>query len=143
MTHPESWYPLDKDEIIYSPEVYIVRDSEYDYLRPKDQKVVGMVALHAIKNPKVDTNGYKQPHDLELMKYKVESIFKIGILHKYNVLILGALGAGAYRNPPDAVAKIFKNCIIEYGKYFKRIIFAIYSKNDNNYDIFTKILNEN
>jgi uncharacterized protein (TIGR02452 family) len=134
MTHPEGHYPLGHYDVIYSPEVWVIKDDRYEYLR--NEFDVGMVAVHAIKSPKLKNERYSQ-EDYELTCLKIESIFMIGLKHQYKDLLLGALGSGAYRNPPQIVAKIFKKCISKYGKYFKNITFAIYSVKDNNYDIFS------
>ena len=55
---------------------------------------------------------------------KIEFIFKMAIQHGHQYLILGALGCGAFNNPPYAVAKLFKQAILKFGRYFKKIGFA-------------------
>ncbi len=135
MTHPAEWYPLDHYEIIYTPKNYIVKDSEYKIMKTKNQKCISMLAVHALKNPRLINNEYKDV-DRSLMELKIESIFKLGIKHGHDSLVLGALGCGAYKNPTREVICLFKKCLNKYGRYFKRITFAILSKNDDNYDIF-------
>ena len=45
---------------------------------------------------------------------------------------MGALGCGAFRNPPDYISAIFEAAIRQFSGYFKRIIFCILEENDSN-----------
>lgn len=138
MTHPMEWYPLKQFDIIYSPMVYVVKDSEYHRLK-NDEFVISMLAVPAVRNPKLVMGKYRAD-DAYIMKKKIESIFIIGILNGVDSLVLGALGSGAYNNPPQEVAKIYKECLTKYSKYFKKIVFGILSVRDNNYQIFKDII---
>ena len=77
--------------------------------------------------------------DYILTKEKIEAIFKLGIIKKYSTIIVGAFGCGAFRNPPDEVAKIFNEIIKIYGQYYENIIFSIIG--DDNYNIFKNNIN--
>ena len=137
------WYPLGHDEVIYSPEIIIARQGPptYKFISDNKQKTVSMLAVHALRNPKLSDGEYKEA-DRKLMITKIESIFKIGIQQQADSLVLGALGCGAYRNPPHEVVKIFKDCLSKYQHYFKKIVFAILSISDDNYDIFSGELSQ-
>lgn len=144
------WYPLNKHTIVYSPRVYIARDSEYNWL--PELVPVSCLAVAAPYAPEsyLDATGcerYANPEDYELMRRKIHAIFKTGIMYGHDALILGALGCGAYFNPRHDVAEIFKQCIQMYGSYFKVIAFAILAKGnpndfraDSNFNIFNNIL---
>ena len=58
------------------------------------------------------------------------------------VLILGAFGCGAFRNPPAVVAQAMKTAVQEYRKNFETIEFAVYcgTQYDTNYRVFQQIL---
>ena len=43
LTHPPSWYPLETQHVIYSPEVYVVKDLDYQLLKHKDQVTISML----------------------------------------------------------------------------------------------------
>lgn len=64
---------------------------------------------------------------LELFKSRIKNIFEAAIENEVDVLILGAFGCGAFRNPPDIVAKVFHDVINEneYDAKFAAIVFAI------------------
>lgn len=64
---------------------------------------------------------------LELFKSRIHNIFEAACDNKVDVLVLGAFGCGAFKNPPKVVAQAFFEVIEEYQyRYkFKKIIFAI------------------
>lgn len=140
LTHPRNWYPLSFNHCIYSPKVTIVKDSNYRLL--KYHYDVSMIAIAALRKPYL-MNGKYSPKDYELMYNKIKSIFEIAILNGHDSLVLGALGCGAFYNPPEEVANIFKILIEKYKKYFKYIGFAVLvvkDKDDNNFEAFKKII---
>ena len=140
MTHYEQWYPLPKDTVIYSPEVTIIKDSNYKLL--DNYNKVAMIAVPAIRNPYIVEDAFIL-NDYKLMFYKIESIFKIALMHNHDSLVLGALGCGAFNNPPLEVAKIFEIMLRIYKKYFKYIGFAILvvrEKDNDNLQSFKNII---
>jgi uncharacterized protein (TIGR02452 family) len=52
--------------------------------------------------------------------------------------VLGALGCGAYENPPEHVAALFKRALARFGAAFERVTFAIIG--DGNFAIFRRVL---
>lgn len=140
-THPYNWYPLEENEIIYSPEVTIIKDTNANNYELIDEVNISMVACAAIRNPKL-IHGIYSAGDYQLMSDKIESLFMLGIEKKHDSLVLGAFGCGAFHNPPDEVASIFSLMVKKYGKYFKKIGFAILivKPTDNeNLDYFKQI----
>lgn len=125
LTHPRGMYPLGPHEVIYSPEVVIIKGSrDTRYQRLEEEVKVGMIACPAIRNPVLRRNEYSE-EDFSLMTRKIEGIFKLGVQMGHDCLVLGALGCGAFHNPPRQVAQIFKNAVGKYGKHFRKIGFAI------------------
>lgn len=128
LTHPKNWYPLKSNEVIYSPQVTIIKESRDKKYKLMDKIVnVSMIACPALRNPKligINKNTYTD-NDYNIMYKKIESLFKIALLNKNDSLVLGALGCGAYHNPPNVVSNIFSEMIDKYGKYFKKIGFAV------------------
>ncbi|CAF4655711.1 unnamed protein product, partial [Rotaria magnacalcarata] len=59
------------------------------------------------------------------MRKKLENLLSIAHYHQHDCLILSALGCGAFRNPPDHIAKLFRSVIEQYAGFFQTIIFAI------------------
>jgi len=142
-THPKEWYPLDRTQCVYSPEVTIVKDSKYEML--SERYTVGMLAMAALRKPKLvcSLGTTYQAADREMMGAKIEAIFKVAILHGHDSLVLGALGCGVFCNPPLEVAELFRDAIKKYGGHFKRIGFAVLTtkpEDASNFDIFSKVL---
>lgn len=143
LTLKDHFYRLLNGDVIYSPVVYIVKDEYYNDL--KTPFFVSFVASCAIKHPntKYDkfskTEKYTQ-NDKDIMIKAIDNIFRAAYLNKKTILILGALGCGAYRNPVMEVIEIFNTCLTKYDKCFEKIVFAVYSKRDNNFDMFNEYI---
>ena len=62
--------------------------------------------------------------------------------HGHHAVVLGAFGCGAFMNDPNMVGALFKKWLYdEFQGYFKKVIFAIYGKEDSpNINAFRKIL---
>lgn len=140
LTLKQSFYPLKFSEIIYSNSVYIIKDKSYtDITNPLK---ISLVATAALKYPDLtdDRISYYNQKDYDIMTNTIHNIFKVAYINGHSTLVLGALGCGAYSNPVFQIIKIFNECIQRYNKYFKRIVFAVYSKKDKNFDKFNKLI---
>lgn len=138
LTHPPEWYPLHANQVIYSPKVTVIKDSNYEIIKPFE---VGMITVAALRKPKLNKGCYFD-EDRDLMTRKIEAIFKIAIIHGYDALVLGALGCGVFDNPPAEVAKIFQFMLNQYKNHFKVVGFAVLckkSKDDDNLREFKKL----
>ena len=136
LTHPRSFYPLKDNESIYSPEITIIKDNHYSLI---EEVKISMIAVPAIRQPYL-INGKYNKRDYDLMSYKIECIFTTALNKGHDSLVLGALGCGVFNNPPSMAANIFKDCIEKYGRYFKKIGFAILvcnKRDSNNLDTFS------
>lgn len=132
-------YPMSFDEMIFTSNIKVIKDEKYNKLKLSQIKEFDMLAVAAIKNPQV-INNKLLTHHRNITYNKIEGIFKFAIMHNYEVLILGALGCGAYHNPPEEIINIYNECIIKYGNNFKKIIFSIYSTRDDNYEKFNNYI---
>lgn len=138
---PNDFYPL--KEYLYSPKIWVVKDSNYDLLDKPFS--VSALAVAAIKHPPVyivnKEETYKSKSDRQLMQEKIDMIFRIGIIKRHDSLVLGALGCGAYGNPTKEVAKMYVESLNNYANYFQKIDFAVLSSPNNpNFDIFNQII---
>ena len=140
-----NFYPMDKSDFIYSPKLTIAKDSrDNKYQNLKEEKMVGMISCAAIRNPRLQDGEYDEEDSL-LMQAKIEAIVKLGIGYGHDSIILGAFGCGAFNNPPEKVAKYFKFALEEYGRYYKRIGFAILiakPKDNDNYTAFQEMFSK-
>ncbi|CAF0753469.1 unnamed protein product [Adineta steineri] len=123
---------------IYSPNVSIFRGSEsngYPFF-PDGPKYISFIACSAYSHPPTETdqNGELKlsgKNVIENTKKKMKTILNIALDNKHDIIILSAIGCGAFQNPPKHIAQLFHEVITkEYSKSFKCIVFAII--NDHN-----------
>lgn len=127
-------YPLDRNYGgVYTPDVVVFRGEEKDgYPLLDEYYQVGVISVPGMNRPELDTDGNIAPHLIEGIKNKICTILNIGVLHHHDSLILGAIGCGAFRNPPAHIAKLFHEVIEqEFKKHFRRICFAIIDNHDS------------
>ncbi len=147
----KSCYPLNGTACIYSPNLLIFRGSradDYYVMKWKDCKYASFIAMPAIRKPNLCQNILTKEWELrkldtELMLDKIRTIFEVAKANGHDSLVLGALGNGAYDNPPAHTAKLFKQVIFEYNGWFKYITFAIISDHNDkygNFGIYNQIL---
>jgi uncharacterized protein (TIGR02452 family) len=103
-----------------------------------------VISVAAIRNPEVTESGeYADPEDQESMVERVRTVLRIAADQGRESLVLGSLGCGAFKNPPGAVAGIFKS-VFEEGEFvgrFKGIWFAIIERGGSeNYLVFKDVL---
>ncbi len=140
-------YPMDRDfGAIYSPNVTVFRGLEAEgYPLLEKPFKVSFMAVAALNRPHLTEDGDYLDVEREGMKNKIRTMFNVAIRFKHNVLILSAFGCGAFKNPPDKVAMLFKDILSEqlYKNAFKKVIFAIKKDhndvNNENYQAFDKV----
>lgn len=115
------------DRLIYTKGVTVFKDdSDVPQIMPKNKwfnvDVITCAAPYIAKRKYTNKTALK-----ELFKGRIKNIFEAAIDNDVEVVILGAFGCGAFKNPPEVVAKAFHEVIDEnnYGNYFKKIVFAI------------------
>lgn len=72
-------------------------------------------------------DGGFTPEGKEIMLNKIRTIFRLGVEHGKDALVLGAFGCGAYALLPSAVAPLFRIVMNEpeFKNKFKLLVFAI------------------
>ena len=72
-------------------------------------------------------DGGFTPEGKEVMLNKIRTIFRMGVEHGKDALVLGAFGCGAYALLPSAVAPLFRIVMeeSEFKNKFKLLVFAI------------------
>ena len=142
-------YPMDNTYgSIYSPGITFFRatkDEGYALLdNPFQAAVISVASLNY--NPKhghnsLDANGNIPEADKPVLKEKIRTILRIGILKGHDSLVLGALGCGAFCTPPAQMARLFHQVLDEeeFVDRFRKIVFAIIdSPSSNNFKPFLK-----
>lgn len=77
-------------------------------------------------------NGKSPGFNYQLAKENLRSLFHIAAEYQHTTLVLGAIGCGAFKNPPTEVARAFSELLqTEFSNVFKYVIFAIIKSTDN------------
>ena len=123
-------YPLDINfGGIYSPLIICFRDDEKrGYKLRVNPFVFAVISVAGMERPHLTSDGkHIAPDYVNGVKNKIRTIFRIGLLNGHDSLVLGALGCGAYRNPPQHVARLFHEVMEEreFKNKYAKIVFAI------------------
>jgi uncharacterized protein (TIGR02452 family) len=141
-------YPLDDLEAVYTPDVTIFRngrDKGYEFL-PQDK--LFQVSFIAVAGYRIREQQHLSAEKEEKMKDKIRNILIIAHRFNHDVVILSALGCGAFNNPPEQVAELFRQVIYDekYGELVPDIVFAIiedHNSRGRNFNPFKQIISEN
>lgn len=147
--HRENLNALHNDDIIWTPDVVVFKDDDYNLLdEPKRISVITCAAPN-LREKNVDMFNVDKPleemisnEDLFLLHVnRAKRIFKVADKKGVDVLVAGAFGCGAFKNDPEVVAKAWKLAAAEYqGNSLKKVVFAIYDgPYSNNFEIFKKV----
>ena len=137
-------YPLDLNwGGIYTPDVTFFRNNATRFYTVRDSffkcDVITVAALsfngrgHYADIDELSfrsENGGFTDEGNEIMLNKIRTVFRSAVEHGKDSLVLGALGCGAYKCPPDEVASQFRTVMNEpeFKNKFKLILFAIWEK---------------
>lgn len=137
-----SYYPLPEEGGIYSPRVLVLRESMkdghglMDLREPKNLPVVSVISVAAVCQPSTititDATGRSQRYasgaDARLMEEKMRVILRIAAKNGHRQIVLGAFGCGAFGNPKEEVARMWKSVLSEpefSGGWWQDVVFAV------------------
>ena len=149
--HRKARNPMHNDDIIYTKDVIVFKDDDYQPL-PKPF-TVDVITCAAPTLREQSSNRYNPsdgdkapditPEDLlAIHERRGRLILESAAVNGAEVLILGAFGCGAFKNDPAVVAQAYANILPEYLHYFRTIEFAVYCRprSSQNYDAFNQTL---
>ncbi|KAJ5679804.1 hypothetical protein N7462_008048 [Penicillium macrosclerotiorum] len=144
----ERFYPLPVYGAIWSSDVAVFRgevDSWCRVYQPDEIFTVGVISLAALRRPVLtaDKTKFARPQDIDKLKNKMRQVFRVLALQGVTHCILGAMGCGAFQNPPAEVARIYKEVLdeAEWNGVFEEIVFAVLdTRNEGNYALFRDTL---
>lgn len=118
------------DYMIYSPNVPIIKNEEGDNLETIEH--CGIITAPAVNTGVVRRKEPEKISEIEkVMKRRIRKVLSISLENNHKTIVLGAWGCGVFQNDPKDIAKYFKEIIEgEYKNRFRKIIFAIYSRNE-------------
>ena len=147
--------PLHNDDCIYTPGVVVIKTDTAtpQALPPEDWYTVNVLTCAAPNlrerpsNPMNDGDGARSvqigKQELrQLHEKRMRRILSIAAAEGNEIMILGAFGCGAFRNPPEIVAEAMRTVIQEYRSFFEAVEFAVYCppRDDSNYRVFERVL---
>ena len=130
------------DDCIYSPAITVFKaDTKFPEPIPPSEwynvDVITCAAPNLSVFYKSSFIGKKEIRSIHLSRSK--RILDIAKSEKEDVLILGAFGCGAFRNPPDIVSEVWREVLKDYIYDFETIEFAVVSSEERpskNYTVF-------
>ena len=139
MPHRKADDPLYNDDIIFTPGVKVFKsDSNFPVpLQESEWWDVDVITCAApnlrnipsnIMNPNAGSSKAEISYEglRLLLSTRIKRIFDVAIMSEAEVLILGAFGCGAFRNPPKLVAKVFAEYTREYRECLDTIEYAVF-----------------
>ena len=142
--------PLYNDDIIFTPEVKVFKsDTNFpELIQESEWWNVDVITCAApnLRYLSLTTNSMERPGEITYMQLhwlfhkRILKIFEVAVMSGADVLILGAFGCGAFRNPARLVAEVFAEYTKEYRKCFDVIEYAVFhvGHERENYDAFKK-----
>ncbi len=125
----EDQYPLDRNfGGVYSSGVSVFRmDEAHGYAFMDEPVKTAFVSVAGINRPELDSAGMICEHLVPAVKKKIRTILRIGLQNGHDSLVLGALGCGAFRNPPAHVARLFHEVFNEdeFKNKFRLLVFSV------------------
>ena len=122
-------YPLDRNfGGVYTPDAIYFRKSEQKGYALLDEPItLSFITVAGMNRPDLTVDGMIADHHVGSIKNKIRTIFRMGLAHGHDSLVLGALGCGAFRNPPRHVARLFHEVLDEpeFKDKYRLIVFAI------------------
>lgn len=87
-------YPLDRNfGGVYTPDAIYFRESEQKGYALLDNPVsLSFITVAGMNRPDLTTSGMIANHHVEPIKNKIRTIFRIGLIHRHDSLVLGSLG---------------------------------------------------
>lgn len=130
------------DYMIYSPAVPIIKDEEGR--NHNELMTCGVITAPAVNAGIVKQREPKKLEAIEeVMRRRIKKVLAIALEHNHETIVLGAWGCGVFQNDPKDIAQYFKEIIEgEYKDKFRKIVFAIYARNERFITPFLEAFNK-
>jgi len=143
------------DKTLYTRDVAVIKTDEIEpvLLKPNIDDnnpkspcdVRRPVCVDVVTCAAPNQSGITIPDDelYAIIRRRLAIVLSACVENGAEIVVLGAWGCGAFRNPPDTVAKAMIDEIRENFNFaFRQIVFAVYcpGTNQENYEVFKKII---
>lgn len=149
--HREANVPLYNDDCIFTPDVKVFK-SDTGYPKRLEESEWWNVDIITSAAPNLrdmlsnamnpDAGSAKANISIgeleKLLNSRIQRIFEVALAGGAEVLVLGAFGCRAFKNPPQIVAKIFSEYTAKYREFFEVIEYAVFHVKSErpNYEAF-------
>ena len=125
--------PEGSDYMLLSPDVVVFRDKDCNLLQ---QPYTVSVLTAAAPNLYGEAAEIEELRLADVMRLKIKNIASVAAQNRYDTLILGAWGCGAFGHNAANVAKYFYDVFIgdNYKRFFKRIVFSVLARDEYDYN---------
>ena len=126
------------DDLIYTPGVVVFKtDERTNPTKPVMMPEEEWYRVNVITCAAPQIGDHHLPNNYEeLIASRIKKILDVAAREKNEVLILGAWGCGAFRNPSNVVARVFFSLLRNYN--FEIVEFALCSNDDVCNSVFAK-----
>ncbi len=124
--------------VIYTPDVRIIKsDTELPERLP--QTAWRTVDILTCAAPNLGACSISETELTALHRARAEKLFSVAAAHGADILVLGAFGCGAFRNPAELVAGVYRETVQRFSGCFRQITFAVFcpGSDTRNYDAFS------
>lgn len=122
---------MGNDDLIYTPDVVVFKsDERTDPIYPKmmEQNEWYKVDVITCAAPELIKMYHRPANYEDIITSRIKKILDVAAKEQVEVLVLGAWGCGAFKNPSDVVAKVFRTLLKNYN--FETVEFALASQGD-------------
>lgn len=139
-------YPLHMPYgVVYTPGVTVFRENEASGYRLMKQPFrTAVITAAAIDTPQL-VDGHMTDVDESITRNTIRYVLRAALVHGHDAIVLGAFGCGAFNNPPDQIAELFRQVLFteeEFVNKFRIVSFAILDRGcESNYETFARIFN--
>ncbi len=139
--HRKRHNTLYTDTVIYTPDVVVIKT---DTNVPERAPESAWFKVDIITCAAPNLNHLDGISDEELYTIhckRARRILTSAVIADVSVLVLGAFGCGAFRNPPAVVARAYQDVLKEFEGYFQFVEFAIFhsGRESANYRAFADV----
>lgn len=134
---------MGNDDLIYTPDIVVFKtDERTDPVYPRMMEHVDWYKVNVITCAAPQLFGsVKRPDNYEdAIRSRIKKILDVAAREGNEVVILGAWGCGAFKNPIEIVAKIFVELLKNYS--FEIVEFALATRNDVRSSAFARALRQ-
>lgn len=127
------------DDLIYTPGVVVFKtDERTNPIIPRMMPEGEWYRVNVITCAAPEIGFHNLPNNYEaLITSRIKKILDVAAKEKNEVLILGAWGCGAFRNPTEVVARVFFTLLRNYN--FEVVEFALSSNHDVSDSVFARL----